>query len=64
MTSHVTFIMGLILASGAMARLVIAHDCSNADPESLGESYAARSEEDLPDGLRWFYSAGESSCKR
>lgn len=56
--AHVTFIMGLILASGAMARLVLAHDCSNAEPESLGGSYIERSDAEIPSGLRWFYSAG------
>lgn len=58
MFMHVTFIMGLILSSGAMAILVIAHDCSNADPEILGEAYVDKSEGELSAGLRWFYSAG------
>ena len=50
--------MSIILASGALSKLVIAHDCANADPHTLTEAYALRSTEEIDDGLRWFYSAG------
>lgn len=50
--------MSVVLASGALSRLVIAHDCANADPETLSEAYAHRSVGEVEAGLRWFYSAG------
>jgi len=55
---HLPFIMSVVLASGALSRLVIAHDCAYADPETLGEAYALRSVAEIEAGLRWFYSAG------
>ena len=50
--------MSYILASGALSKLVVAHDCINADPETLTELYALRSEGEIRIGLRWFYCAG------
>lgn len=57
---HLPFIMAYVLASASLSKLVLAHDCSDTDLESLGESYVERSEEHIPDGLRWFYCAGLS----
>ncbi|MCJ1384931.1 hypothetical protein MMC17_008049 [Xylographa soralifera] len=50
--------MSFVLASGALSKLVIAHDCSNADPSTLTPSYAQKSAPDIDIGLRWFYCAG------
>ena len=50
--------MSFVLAGAALSRLVLAHDCADADQESLTETYIARSEEEIVSGLRWFYSAG------
>ena len=55
---HLPFIMSFILASGALSKLVVAHDCVNADPETLTELYALKSESEIRIGLRWFYCAG------
>lgn len=52
--------MGYVLASASLSKLVLAHDCRDSDTESLGEHYIERSEEEIPDGLRWFYCAGLS----
>ncbi len=50
--------MGYVLAAAALAHLVWAHDCDNADTHSLTESYVGRSEGEISMGLRWFYCAG------
>ena len=50
--------MSYVLGGAALSRLVIAHDCPNADPETLTEVYAGRSAEDIHDGLRWYYCVG------
>lgn len=55
---HLPFVMSYILASGALSKLVIAHDCANADPDWLAEANALKSEEEIPIGLRWFYCTG------
>ena len=55
---HLPFIMSFVLASGSLSKLVLAHDCPNADPSTLAPSYAANSSPSLTTGLRWFYSAG------
>jgi hypothetical protein len=55
---HLPFTMSFILASGALARLVIAHDCADADPSQLAAAYAAESDAEISSGLRWYYSAG------
>ncbi|KAG8941283.1 hypothetical protein FRC04_004645 [Tulasnella sp. 424] len=56
--AHLPFIMGFTLSSAALSRLVVAHDCPNADPERLMPTFAERSEAELSSGLRWFYCAG------
>ena len=58
MTLHLPFIMAYVLASAALAKLVLAHDCSNTDPDSLSEDSKINSVSDIGPGLRWFYSAG------
>lgn len=52
--------MGYVLASASLSKLVLAHDCSDTDLKTLGDHYVERSEEEIPDGLRWFYCAGLS----
>ena len=41
-----------------MSKLVVAHDCVNANLESLTETYMNKSSEVVDDGLRWFYCGG------
>ena len=55
---HLPFIMGFVLAGASLSRLVLAHDCADTDRETLDESYIARSESEISQGLRWFYCAG------
>ena len=50
--------MGYILASATLSKLVLAHDCSDANPETLADAWAGRSQAELPNGVRWFYAAG------
>ncbi|KAG8941282.1 hypothetical protein FRC04_004644 [Tulasnella sp. 424] len=56
--AHLPLIMGFTLSSAALSKLVVAHDCPNADPERLMPTFAERSEAELPRNLRWFYCAG------
>lgn len=55
---HLPFIMSYVLAGASLSRLVLAHDCQDADVETLTEAYRGRSEAEVALGLRWFYSAG------
>ncbi|KAI9674861.1 MAG: hypothetical protein M1829_003601 [Trizodia sp. TS-e1964] len=55
---HLPFIMSFVLSAAALSKLVVAHDCSNADPDSLTDFYKSRSEEELTSGIRWFYCTG------
>lgn len=41
-----------------MSKIVLAHDCSNADPETLGEDYREESDAEVSTGIRWFYCGG------
>ena len=56
--SQIPFIMGYVLAAATLSRLVLAHDCSDTNPETLGEAYVDRSDADLATGLRWYYCGG------
>jgi hypothetical protein len=56
--AHLTFIMGYILASAALSKLVVAADCPDSPAETLTEFYHHRSEEHVHIGLRLFYCAG------
>jgi low temperature requirement protein LtrA len=55
---HLPFVMGYTLAATAMSKIVLAHDHSNADEESLGEPYDSKSLAEVSTGLRWFYCGG------
>lgn len=55
---HLPFAMGYTLAATAMSKIVLAHDCSNADEESLAKPYDSRSLDEVDTGLRWFYCGG------
>lgn len=59
-SAHIPFIMGYVLAAAAMSKLVLAHDSSNANPESLGEEYILESESEVAAFLRWYYCGGLS----
>ena len=52
--------MGFTLAAASMSKIVLAHDTSDADQESLGEPYNGRSVAMVSTGLRWFYCGGLS----
>jgi low temperature requirement protein LtrA len=57
---HLPFIMSYVLASASLSKLVLARDSRDTDIKSLGKHYIERSENHIPDGLRWFYCAGLS----
>ncbi|EXJ93346.1 hypothetical protein A1O1_01738 [Capronia coronata CBS 617.96] len=57
-TAHLPFIMGYVLAASTLSRLVLAHDCADANQESLGEHYQELSEPEVGQALRWFYCCG------
>ncbi|WPG98080.1 Hypothetical protein R9X50_00086600 [Acrodontium crateriforme] len=56
--AHLPFIMAFVLAGGALARLVLAHDTPSAHFAALSETYQGKSEPDVPAGIRWFYCGG------
>lgn len=56
--SHLPFICAYVLAGAAMSKLVVADDCPDTDAHLLTETYAERSEHEIPLGLRFFYCAG------
>lgn len=56
--THLPFVLGFTLASGALAKLVVAHDCPNASIDQLADSSAADSEAEIDAGLRWFFCGG------
>ncbi|OAP63445.1 hypothetical protein AYL99_02672 [Fonsecaea erecta] len=57
-TCHLPFVLSYVLAAATLSKLVIAHDCANANIEDLGESYQLKSVGDIDVGLRWFYCGG------
>jgi low temperature requirement protein LtrA len=58
-SAHLPFIMSYVLAAATLTRLVLAHDCEDADSEhTLGERYALNSPAELEMGLRWYYCGG------
>ena len=57
-TAHLPFIMAYVLAAASLAKIVLAHDCHDTELASLTETYVARSEDHLTQGLRWFYCCG------
>lgn len=58
MTAHLPFIMAYVLAGASLSRLVLARDCRDTNPDDLTAAYLAKSESEVPKGLRWFYCAG------
>jgi hypothetical protein len=56
--AHLLFVMSYIPSAAALSRLVLAHDCANADPHDLAHVFEERSHEELYLGLRLFYSTG------
>lgn len=58
MTAHLPFIMAYVLAGASLSRLVLIRDCRGTNPDFLTEAYLAKSESEVPQGLRWFYCAG------
>lgn len=50
--------MAFTISAATLSRLVVAHDCNDADVESLNEAYVGKSEGEISDGLRWYYCAG------
>lgn len=50
--------MGYVLASSTLSRLVLAHDCDDADPHDLGDHYEELSEGEVGKAFRWFYCGG------
>jgi low temperature requirement protein LtrA len=59
LSAHLPFIMSYVLAAATLSRLVLAHDCADADAEhTLGENYAVKSASELETGLRWYYCGG------
>jgi low temperature requirement protein LtrA len=57
-SAQVPFIMGYVLAAATLSQLVLAHDCADANPETLGEDYVARSAATVLPGIRWYYCGG------
>jgi hypothetical protein len=51
-------VLAFTLASGAIAKLVVAHDCPNTPVEALAETFAAKSVEEIEPGLRWYFCGG------
>ncbi|KAJ8115459.1 hypothetical protein OPT61_g2910 [Boeremia exigua] len=49
---HLPFVMSFVLSAGALAVLVRAHDCPDADVESLFETFVPRSEDHISAGLQ------------
>lgn len=47
-----------VLSASALAVLVRAHDCPDAPLDSLFETFIARSEDHISDGLQWYYCGG------
>ncbi|TVY32285.1 hypothetical protein LSUB1_G007219, partial [Lachnellula subtilissima] len=50
--------MSFVLGAAALSKLVIAHDCQDTEVDYLTETYMAKSDDEIPIGLRWFYCAG------
>lgn len=50
--------MGYILASAGLSKLVLATDVPNTNPEQLSEHYRVVAEEDIANGIRFFYCHG------
>lgn len=49
---------GITLVGAALEYLVIASDCSDANPEWLTDEFQGHSDSEISDGLRWFFCGG------
>lgn len=58
LSAHLPFIMSYVLAAATLSRLVLAHDCADADEHTLGHRYADISAKELEPGMRWYYCGG------
>lgn len=59
LSAHLPFIMSYVLAAATLSRLVLAHDCGDANAEdALGDRYALISVGELETGMRWYYCGG------
>ncbi|KAJ4328260.1 hypothetical protein N0V84_001300 [Fusarium piperis] len=56
--AHLPFIMGYILASAGLSKLVLATDAGGANAEQLSEHYSHRAEDEVANGIRFFYCHG------
>ncbi|KAM5355648.1 hypothetical protein ACJ41O_002294 [Fusarium nematophilum] len=56
--AHLPFIMGYILASAGLSKLVLATDSPGANPEQLSGHYVDRAEDEIANGIRFFYCHG------
>lgn len=56
--AHLPFVMGYILATAAMSKLVLATDVPNANASTLGSHYSPLAEPEVSDGIRLFYCYG------
>ena len=56
--THIPLVMSLVVAGATISRLVLAHDCAHCPVSALAETYAARSQQTILPGQRWFYCAG------
>ncbi|KAM3560029.1 hypothetical protein MY1884_003141 [Beauveria asiatica] len=52
--AHLPFIMGYIIATSALSRLVLSSDMSSTHPEQLTENYRALAEQGFSTGVRYF----------
>lgn len=56
--AHIPFIMGYILASAGLSKLVLATDTPGADAHQLSDHYTHRAEDEVANGIRFFYCHG------
>ncbi|KAJ4271655.1 hypothetical protein NW762_000360 [Fusarium torreyae] len=56
--AHLPFIMGYILASAGLSKLVLVADTPNANPEHLTDHYVERADGEIANGIRYFYCHG------
>ncbi|KAH7197126.1 bacterial low temperature requirement A protein-domain-containing protein [Fusarium flagelliforme] len=56
--AHLPFIMGYILASAGLSKLVLVADTPSANPEHLTDHYIERAEPEIANGIRYFYCHG------
>lgn len=56
--AHLPFIMGYILASAGLSKLVLITDVPGTDPKQLSSHYSPLAEETIPNGIRYFYCHG------